>query len=148
MTRYFAARFPARWLALGLVDGDPGVEELLAQAEGGDRVAAVAAQARERLTEALGPSAITAVAAARYQWINDVVAEVVDRSGTDGPTRTDKIDAVITNRWLGVPIFLAAMWIVFKLTPDVAAVFLDWIDGAVSGPVSRLATRMLGALGI
>ena len=50
---------------------------------------------------------------------------------------TDKIDRVVLNRFLGIPVFLAAMWFVFKLTFDVSAPFADWLDGAINGPLTR-----------
>lgn len=141
-------RFPARWLAITLIDDDPDVADLVRGVPGGDGVVAQAVEERRRLAGVLGPDSLTAIAGARYQWINEVAFDVVDRSGERGPNLTDRIDSVITNRWLGIPIFLAVMWAVFKLTTDVAAVFLDWIDAAVSGPISRLVVGFLGAIGL
>jgi ferrous iron transport protein B len=143
-----ATRFPVRWLSVALVDGDRSAEELIARYPGGAEVAAAAENARQRLETALGDGAVTAIAAARYEWINDAVSQAMERPSTPGPTVTDRVDSVLTNRWLGIPIFLAAMWLVFKLTTDVAAVFLDWIDGAVGGPLSGLVSDLLGAIGL
>jgi ferrous iron transport protein B len=143
-----ALRFPARWLAITLLDDDRDVADSVQGVPGGTDVTAVAAEQRDRLGDVLGPTSLTAIAGARYQWINEVADDVVDRPQEPRPTLTDRIDSVITNRWLGIPIFLAVMWAVFKLTTDVAAVFLDWIDAAVSGPVSRLIAGLLGAIGL
>ncbi len=60
---------------------------------------------------------------------------------------TERIDKVVLNRFLGIPIFLAAMWLVFKLTFDVSGPFADWIDGVTSGPLKRLAAALLGSIG-
>ncbi|OGW73699.1 MAG: ferrous iron transport protein B, partial [Nitrospirae bacterium RIFOXYC2_FULL_44_7] len=57
---------------------------------------------------------------------------------------TEKIDKIVLNRFLGIPIFLAAMWVVFKLTFDFSAPFADWIDAMTTGPFKRWAEAILG----
>jgi ferrous iron transport protein B len=143
-----ADHYPVRWLAIALVDDDPGARDLIGSVPGGGTIEETVRRARAGLEAALGRGALTAVAGARYEWIHDLVAEAVTPTGPSGPTPSDRIDALLTNRWLGIPFFLAAMWMVFKLTTDVAGVFLDWIDEAVSGPVAHLVGRGLTAVGL
>ena len=59
---------------------------------------------------------------------------------------TEKIDRILLNRFLGIPIFLAAMWFMFKLTFDVSTPFHDWIDGLITGPFTRWATGIMGLI--
>ncbi len=143
-----AARFPARWLAITLIDEDGDVIDQVASVEGGAAVLEAAAAERARLEATTEGVSTFLVAGARYSWINGVVESVVSRRPEPAAHLTDRIDAIVTNRWLGLPIFLAVMWGVFKLTTDVAAVFLDWIDEAVSGPISRLIAAGIGAIGM
>jgi ferrous iron transport protein B len=147
-TPAIATRYPIRWLAVALIDGDEGLDREMAAAAGGQEIMAATQAARVELEAELGGAAVTAVAAARYEWINRLVGDVVDRSTAPGASPSDRIDAVVTHRWLGIPIFLFAMWGVFKLTTDVAGVFLDFIDGAVGGPIARMLSRLLAALGL
>jgi ferrous iron transport protein B len=60
---------------------------------------------------------------------------------------TEKIDRIVLNRFLGIPIFLAAMWLMFKLTFDLSAPFGDWLDGMIAGPFMRWTAAGLGAVG-
>jgi ferrous iron transport protein B len=60
---------------------------------------------------------------------------------------TEKIDRIVLNRFLGIPIFLAAMWVVFKLTFDLSAPFGDWIDAMTAGPFKHWAQAILGFVG-
>jgi ferrous iron transport protein B len=53
---------------------------------------------------------------------------------------------VVANRLLGIPIFLLMMYVVFRLVQDVSAPFLDWVDGVITGPVSRWSLSLLTAL--
>lgn len=143
-----AERFDARWLAVALIDEDPGLAEQVEQLPGGDEILRLRDQLLADLRSKMGTSADTAIAGARFQMVNDIVQAATDVTGQRERTRTDRIDAVVTNRYLGIPIFLAAMWVVFKLTADVAGAFLDWIDGTVSGPVEHLIRSLVTTIGL
>jgi ferrous iron transport protein B len=143
-----AERFDARWLAVALIDEDPGLAEQVGQLPGGDEILRLRDQLLADLRSRMGTSADTAIAGARFQMVNDIVQAATDVTGQRERTRTDRIDAVVTNRYLGIPIFLAAMWVVFKLTADVAGAFLDWIDGTVSGPVEHLVRSLATTIGL
>ena len=143
-----AERFDARWLAVALIDEDPGLAEQVEHLPGGDEILRLRDQLLADLRSKMGTSADTAIAGARFQMVNDIVQAATDVTGQRERTRTDRIDAVVTNRYLGIPIFLAAMWVVFKITADVAGAFLDWIDGTVSGPVEHLVRSMVTTIGL
>ena len=142
-----ADRYPRRWLAVALLDRERSLDGDVAALPGGDLVLAE----RDRLTEDLanrGVDVATTVAGRRYD-----VAHAITTAASGGPhelevSTTDRIDAIVTHRWLGIPIFLGLMWVVFKLTTDVAGAFLDWVDAAVAGPISRLAATLVEAIGL
>jgi ferrous iron transport protein B len=143
-----AAAFPERWLALELLEDGDDLRRRIVAMEGGAEVVAAADRARAAVAGALGAGSVVAVAGGRYEWIHRVVADVVDRPADTGATRSDRIDRVLTHRLGGIPLFLAAMWVVFKLTADVSSVFLDWVDAVVSGPISRWAAAGVTAVGL
>jgi ferrous iron transport protein B len=143
-----AEQYPTRWLAVALLDEDPGLAAEVRSMPGGAGVVAEASRQLDLLRASLGESADTAIAGSRFEWVHDVVGDVVGGERYQRPTLTDRIDSVVTNRFLGIPLFLVAMWIVFKLTTDVAAVFLGWIDGALSGPITRLVAGLFAAVGL
>jgi len=60
---------------------------------------------------------------------------------------TERIDRVVLNRFFGIPIFLAAMWLLFKLTFDLSSPFGDWIDAMTNGPFKHWAAALLGLIG-
>jgi len=143
-----AERYPHRWLALALLDEDPGVAERLEAVEGGRAVVARRDRLLEELKGPLGASADTAIAAARFQAVNEIAGDAAKVSRPSGRTRTDRIDAVVANRWLGIPIFLASMWLVFTLTTDVAGSALEWLDSMISGPVAGLVSEGATLVGL
>ncbi len=141
-------RYASRWLATALLDEDPGLVEPLTALDGGDRLVATRDRLAEELRGALGEQADTAIAAARFQTANTIPrAAIVGQTGKSRD-RTDRIDAVLTNRYLGIPIFLALMWAVFKITTDIAGAFLDWIDSAVSGPIAHFVESFVSLIGL
>ncbi|MFA7619478.1 MAG: hypothetical protein WC012_10560, partial [Thiohalomonadaceae bacterium] len=74
------------------------------------------------------------------------VLEVVQRPAVARKELTERIDRIVLNRFLGLPLFFAAMWLTFKLTFDVSTPFVDWIDGVTAGPLTRWAAAALGAV--
>jgi len=142
------SRFPARWLAIKLLETDQDIEARLRDLQGGAALLQEADKSVTRLKSVYGDEVDVAIADRRYGWINGLVREVAQRPAVDRLTLSDKIDQVVTHRLLGIPIFLAAMWVVFKLTADVSAPYLDWVDGVINGPLARWGVSLLGLLGL
>jgi ferrous iron transport protein B len=132
-----------RWAALALLS-DGHKESHAAGVPDGGETLRVAADERRRIEETTGKGSEVVIAEHRYRWIEDVVAGSVATARTDAIRPRRGVDALLTHRLLGVPIFLAAMWLVFRLTTDVSAAFMVWIDETVSGPVSRWLAALLG----
>ncbi len=70
----------------------------------------------------------TAADVARYKEIGRVCARCVKTDADAPASGSDKIDAILTHRFLGIPIFLAAMYLVFQLTFTLGSYPMDWID--------------------
>jgi ferrous iron transport protein B len=137
-----ADRYPRRWLVLKLMEGDARVTEELQL----DRFALLDVPL-EHLREAHGTDIEALVTEARYSLATGLTREVLEKPALPKKEFTERIDRIVLNRFLGIPIFLAAMWIVFKLTFDVSAPFGDWIDAMTNGPFKRWAAALLGTIG-
>lgn len=140
--------YPPRWLALKLLEQDQDIVQRLAMSEAGQALVVEAGEGVTRLTERFGEDVDTVIADKRYGWINGVVRKVVQRPKDQDLSVSDKIDQVVTSRLLGLPIFLFAMWATLKITADVSAPYLDWVDGLIGGPITRWALALLAALGL
>ncbi len=140
--------YPTRWLAIALIDGDPGVDDQLRTLEDGVALVELRDRVVDELRATLGESVDTAIAGKRFDTVHAIASAVTEGSNDLRVTRTDRIDSIVTNRYLGIPIFLAAMWVVFKITTDIAGAFLDWVDGAISGPISSIVTGLVAAVGL
>jgi ferrous iron transport protein B len=137
-----AAAYPSRWLALKVLEGDPRVAE-----ETGIGRDAIPADVLRHLETDHGVDPESMLAEARYGLAAGLTREVLRKPRLQKTELTEKIDRVVLNRFLGIPIFLAAMWLVFKLTFDLSAPFGDWIDAMTNGPFKRWAAALLGGVG-
>ncbi|RJQ44822.1 MAG: ferrous iron transport protein B [Nitrospiraceae bacterium] len=135
-------RYPMRWLAFKVMEGD---SHMMKEA-GLDIDISLIEQATKHLTRAHGDDIESIMADERYAFAAGLTREMVKRPEIRKMELTEKIDKVVLNRFLGIPIFLAAMWLVFKLTFDLSQPFGDWIDGATAGPLSRLAAKAITAV--
>jgi ferrous iron transport protein B len=113
----------ARWLALKLLEAD-------AQAEtwADEPIRAAVHEHQARIEERTGEEADVWIADGRYGFIHEVVQESVRRRGLVRRTLTDRIDRVVLNRFLGIPIFLLAMYLLFVVSFNGGNILLDFFD--------------------
>lgn len=142
-----AEAYPVRWLAIKLLEQDRPLQEALLTVAGGPAVLTQAQLSYARLNEQLGDDVALTIADQRYNWVHEVISTAVVET-SDGLTASDKLDRLVTHRLWGVPIFMAVMWVVFKITADVSAPLLDWVDGVIGGPITHWAAWLLQAAGL
>lgn len=136
------AKYEARWLAVQLLEGDAALLAKVSDFPGAGKVVAALAESRARLQPIYGDDIDVALVDRRYAFVHQVMQAAVVQRDAHRVSPSDKIDRVVTHPVLGVPIFLALMWLVFKVTIDASAPLLDWIELVMAGPV----TNLLGAL--
>ena len=115
-----SGRYPPRWTAVRLLEGD---EHLLPSIAGSP--AAPSLQERLATVDAVGNEAL--FADLRYSAIADLLS-LVHTTCARKTSPSDLIDRVVTDRYLGIPIFLAFMWGAFELTFSASAPFATLIE--------------------
>ncbi len=128
------SKYDSRWLSVKLLENDQEVIHNIKS----PLVTAKAQEAIYRIEKILGEYPETAIASARYGFISGACQEAVRSTVEARHTMSDRIDAIVTNRLLGIPIFLLLMYLVFQLTftlgdPPMGWIesFFDWIGGQV-----------------
>ena len=111
------------WLAMKLLEDDPEYVNLL----DGQQTAQLE-QRQHKVTAQLQEDADIAIADARYGFIHWLTEGVVVHATKIRQTLTDKIDNVVLNRVLGLPIFLLMMYLTFMFTINVGGAFIDFFD--------------------
>ncbi len=98
------------------------------------------------LKNAHGEDIESIMADVRYGLAAGLTREVLKKPELRKIEITERIDRIVLNRILGIPIFLGAMWLVFKLAFDISTPFVDWIDAMISGPFKRWAETLFGLI--
>ena len=79
----------------------------------------------------------------RYKFIQKVVGTAVKKSG-EKLTVSDKIDQIVTNRFLGIPIFMLVMWIVYYISVTTIGTFVtDWTNDTFVGAIQEVVGGFL-----
>ncbi len=113
----------ARWLAVRLLENDSLARKLV------DAPLRSEIETLQRTTEeALGDDIDINLADARYGFVSQVTATAVNRKHQVRRSASDKIDRVVLNRALGIPIFLLVMYLMFMFTINIGGSFIDFFD--------------------
>ncbi|VVC75202.1 Ferrous iron transport protein B [Aquicella siphonis] len=91
----------------------------------------IRAQVREKqaqIQQAAGEDADILIADARYRFINQILASCVSRQTQNTTTWTSRIDAIVLNRVLGIPVFLGVMYLLFVFSINIGGAFQDFFD--------------------
>lgn len=86
------------------------------------------AEQRHRIHSVLGEDLDMVLADSRYGYAHRLVQAVATRPRNLTITTSDKIDRIVLNRWLGIPIFLAVMYLLFMFSINVGSAFIDFFD--------------------
>lgn len=138
-------KYNLRWTAIKLLEGDEKVGEKL-QAD--ESVVSGIKEYQQSLEKEYDNDMETIIADNRYRFITDVVSKTVKKKSGGGLTMSDKIDKVVTNRILAIPLFLLVMLSVFQITfGAVGSATIDFLDVFINETASETVTGWLEAGG-
>jgi len=109
-----------RWLTTRLLEGDDLARDIAADA--------VPVATLEELRGGLTDDVDILLADGRYGFANRVTEDSVKRKSRTSRNLSDRIDRVMLNRALGIPIFLAVMYLMFMFTINIGGSFIDFFD--------------------
>ena len=133
-----------RWYAVKFLENDSKVVESM-------KLSGAAAQTVEAQRKALekkhDDDMESIVTDERYKFIQKIVSTTVQK-GKEKLTTSDKIDRIVTNRFLGIPIFMLVMWIVYYVSVTTVGTFVtDWTNDVFVVAIQDAATSTLSAIG-
>lgn len=130
-------KYPKRWLAIKLLEHD---KEIMAKGFSDGLLEAVDAS-RRHLATIFGDEPEMVIAERRYGFISGACQEAVKSTTDLRHDMSDTADAVLTHRLLGLPIFIALMYLVFQLTFSIGQYPMAWLESAFAW-----LTRAIGGL--
>lgn len=125
------AHFPPRYYAIKLIEGDHDIKQLLSSSQYYEEWQQRATEARTNIEEALATDIETALAERKYGFVSGALKETYSASEVKRNTLSDRLDAIVTHRIWGYPIFFAIMWFMFYCTFTLGAYPQEWIDMGV-----------------
>ena len=138
------SRYSTRYLAIKYLENDRDIEKVIETLPNRNAIIAARVEEQARIEEMLKTSTESAIVDAKYAFIQGALAETYREHVTDRPRRTltDKIDAVVTNKWAAFPIFILLLYIMFQATFSLGNYPMEWIDWLVGKFGEFVATFM------
>lgn len=126
----------SRWFAVKLFERDEKVmEQLQLKQELQSKIEAIITECETRLDD----DSESIITNGRYNYIGAIVSKCV-RKKNPGMTVSDKIDRIVTNRWLALPIFAAVMFVVYYISVSWLGKFVtDWTNDTLFGAIIQPA---------
>ena len=133
-----------RWYAVKFLENDEKVKEAMKLSASGQSLVDTKRQELEKQHDDDMESIVTDE---RYKFIQKIVNTTVKKA-KDKLTVSDKIDRIVTNRILGIPIFIAIMWLVYYVSVTTVGTFVtDWTNDVFVVAIQDFATKILTSIG-
>ncbi|NKI24077.1 ferrous iron transport protein B [Paenibacillus dendritiformis] len=143
---------PVRWTALQYIEKNETVRQSVQKRVGAEQarqIGRILEEAEQRLQDSGAalhlPQRLRSI---RTDFIRQAIASSVHAEQRPARTMTERLDNIVTNRWLGIPIFILIMFLTFKVTFDwLGTPLSDALDAFFSGPLTDGAAALLDAAG-
>ncbi len=125
--------YSTRYLAIKLLEMDKDAENYIRNLAEADEILRHRDEAVARVKEETGEDSETAIMDAKYGFIHGALQEAGYEKGNERNAyhATHVLDKILTNRWVGFPIFLLFLALMFTVTFQLGAYPMDWIDAGV-----------------
>ena len=127
------ARYSTRYLAIKYLEGDSDVKAFSDTLSVASELSVARSEEEARIGALMDTNLESAIVDAKYAFIQGALSETYTQHspGRRKRTLTDRIDAVVTNKWAAFPIFIFLLWLVFVATFKLGQYPMDWIDALV-----------------
>lgn len=121
-------QFPSRYWAMKLIEGDKEVEGILSSCSRYKEMKLQAEQAAKQVNKELDEDVEMAISNAKYGFITGALHETFVEGKNDVNRKSRRIDKLVANKWLGFPLFLLVLWLMFFVTFKLGAFPQEWIE--------------------
>ena len=124
--------FPPRYWAIKLLEKDKEITKLLSRCKDSVKWEEDAAKASKNIERLLNDDVETALTDEKYGFISGALQETYVPAKQPAEKKSSSIDRIVTGRWLGFPIFLLLMWLMFWATFNIGAYPQAWIESGMA----------------
>ena len=126
-------KYSTRYLAIKYLENDKEIEHIVEALSNRDEIIAARFEENTRIRELMGSGLESSMVDAKYAFIQGALAETYQRNRTRQKSNgiTDRIDSIVTHRWLAFPIFFLLLYFVFSGTFVIGEYPMRWIEWIV-----------------
>lgn len=138
------SRYSTRYLAIKYLENDKDIMKVIAGLPVYEEVKKAKEEEEKRIESLLHTNSESAIVDAKYAFVHGALAETYEPHIDEHPRRTvtDKLDAIVTNKWLAFPIFTIALYLIFQATFSLGEYPMGWIEALV-GRFGDMVASML-----
>ena len=125
-------KYSTRFLSIKLLENDKDLEGMVKTLPNGDKILEVRDREKQRIREVVNEDSEQAITDAKYGFISGALRETFVDNHQDKERMTRVIDAIVTHRVWGFPIFFLFMFLMFEVTFVLGAYPQDWIESLVN----------------
>jgi ferrous iron transport protein B len=135
-------KYHTHYVALKLLEGDTLFLKEIESITGSDVIIEFANKERNKLEKEFNEKASSLIADAKYSFIRGALKETCKQGNRMVPKNNYRPDKILTNKWLGFPVFLLLMWAMFQSTFTLGSYPVEWIDSGVNWLGNMLKNSM------
>ena len=135
-----ATKYPPRWIAIKLLEGDKDILDKLAKLPNGKDIVNQVNSLRSDLEKKVGDLE-SHITERRYEKALEIARAVMKRVGVPRISLTDAIDSVLTHKVLGIPFALSIIYLLFRFAFEASSPFQDLIDILINGYLHDLVAN-------
>ena len=137
-------RYSTRYLSIKLLENDSDAEAIASALPNAKEILAARDKAEKEVKEYTHEDSETAIMDAKYGFIHGALKEAGYATGHKKDTyrTTHIIDNILTNKYVGFPIFIFLIWLMFEATFSIGQYPMDWIDAGVSWIGQTISSNM------
>ena len=134
--------YPSRYIAINVLENTQSTVEEISNLPNGDKIISNAKAKRIELEKDYDEDVYTLLTNARYAFIRGALAETYRKNEGKIKNQAYKADDILTNKWLGFPILIFFLWVMFQTTFTIGAYPQAWIESAVEWFGNHVASWM------
>lgn len=123
--------FPVNWTALKLLENDEYIKDKIKQLNA-PSIFNKLEESNKTIEKNIGFEADMSIVDKRYSFISSITEDVIKKPSEKQVTTTEKIDKIVTNKFLGIPIFALIMYCLYELTFIIGAGIQEWFGDLIA----------------
>lgn len=135
---HITARFCARFISIKILEGDKEIKDIIDQCSNSSEILKVADYEKNDLRNKYGESSESLITDARYGFIFGALKETLVSVKREMKSHSEKIDNLLTNKFLGLPLFFAFLWLMFIATFKIGQIPTEWINQSIGWLISKV----------